>query len=852
MSKELRLAFALGGGTSLGAFSGSALSEAIKLAILRGQQSNNGEPYTKVTIDVFSGASAGALTLGLMLRSLAQPDSGDRAGEVRDGLQQKYGEEFTGPSSWTEEQREERRKDLVAAQLLQEQQKEVWSSVNLDGLLATDKSRDFLRHEGGLLDRGFIEEIARNAFKFEDGIDLSGRRLLGDRVLFAATLTSVTPILADAREELLGRNTGPQTEPPDREKPGYRVLADAVTSKYHTDLRVFDLHFEADGAAKRGELETPKNWYPCHPEDLAKEECWSAVAATALASGAFPIAFSPIPITRLESEHPKWPDDLKNFLASQNLQQSTTDGQELRPGGQESRTDDQEEAKYPFTYVDGGTFNNQPIREAFRLAAFMDSLNPEGTTQFDRRIIFIDSSIGSVDIPVRVPIHQEYFLEEPNVTRGLDGYAVRRRTTMDRLLPHVGSLLSAFFNEGRVIEADKVFTARNNFRLRDELLPLLLPALEASLTPALIKNLRDSIAKQLQARFGKKDEPAKVTLEAALHRILRKNESLRAKKEGVHDFVTADHPVADALWLKALLILLFDLMLDTADKDEHAEVIAIGPWDLENDEVIPLLSAKLFAFAGFMSEVAPEQAIDVGKFCAQTFLEATELIKKVDGDTASYNPINDDMLRAFNKDLEVGLGKLTARIEQIIRQSHLLNVFPGVDALLLSGLAAYIGSRIPELLLEKPATQTFEVRIRAHRQRLEFDGKGALGRDLGTTRLHHDGDLYLVTFLSRTVDGGYWDGPPEHVVDVTDGNGVTQRALQIHRNGVGPIGDRKFCTIELPDANHPAFREALALPHPVLLFELSDDHRRQDVPADEWKAWPGFSMLQGLEATLLS
>ena len=69
MGKELRLGFAMGGGVSLGTFSGAALSEAIKLLILHNQQ------YDKITIDVFSGASAGALTLVLMLRNLSHRTS---------------------------------------------------------------------------------------------------------------------------------------------------------------------------------------------------------------------------------------------------------------------------------------------------------------------------------------------------------------------------------------------------------------------------------------------------------------------------------------------------------------------------------------------------------------------------------------------------------------------------------------------------------------------------------------------------------------------------------------------------------------------------------------------------------
>jgi len=84
MSKTLKLGFAMGGGVSLGTFSGAALSETIKQAVLRaGYHSNdNGEEvfqeYDKVVIDVFAGASAGSMSLAIMLRGLAHQTPEER------------------------------------------------------------------------------------------------------------------------------------------------------------------------------------------------------------------------------------------------------------------------------------------------------------------------------------------------------------------------------------------------------------------------------------------------------------------------------------------------------------------------------------------------------------------------------------------------------------------------------------------------------------------------------------------------------------------------------------------------------------------------------------------------------
>ena len=72
MAGTLRIGFAMGGGVSLGTFNGAALTQALKLAILR-------SPYTRIEVDCFSGASAGAMSLAVLLRGLAQQTPEQRA-----------------------------------------------------------------------------------------------------------------------------------------------------------------------------------------------------------------------------------------------------------------------------------------------------------------------------------------------------------------------------------------------------------------------------------------------------------------------------------------------------------------------------------------------------------------------------------------------------------------------------------------------------------------------------------------------------------------------------------------------------------------------------------------------------
>ncbi|MBK8371027.1 MAG: patatin-like phospholipase family protein [Saprospiraceae bacterium] len=68
-SKKLKVCLAMGGGVSLGSYSGAALTEALKLLVLYGQD-KDGTQYESVEVDGMSGASAGSIALAIMMRCL--------------------------------------------------------------------------------------------------------------------------------------------------------------------------------------------------------------------------------------------------------------------------------------------------------------------------------------------------------------------------------------------------------------------------------------------------------------------------------------------------------------------------------------------------------------------------------------------------------------------------------------------------------------------------------------------------------------------------------------------------------------------------------------------------------------
>ncbi|MCP4292368.1 MAG: hypothetical protein GY780_11115, partial [bacterium] len=335
MGTQLRLGFAMGGGVSLGTFCGSALGEALKAVIIDGKD-KNGDPFDNIVVDVFSGASAGSMSLAIMLRNLVHRTPSQNS-KAKTALQQEFGSDFINLT-------QKKQRQLIAAQVVQDIQEEVWvREINLEKLM----SGPGMETTAGLVNRRAVEKIASRYLDFPEGVKLTGRQLLGNRVLFASTISNMTPIIADSRGEF------------EMHEVGYLGAADGMTSKIHRELRVFDLNFDDTTSTNRKQNEEhPGRWCRYHngPKnkdshngigDLRERRCWAKIAATSIASGAFPGAFEPVVLERRDYEfggkNGFWPKQ----LASRD--------------------------RHPFTYVDGGTFNNEPIREAFRMASFMDA-----------------------------------------------------------------------------------------------------------------------------------------------------------------------------------------------------------------------------------------------------------------------------------------------------------------------------------------------------------------------------------------------------------------------------------------------------------------------------------------------
>lgn len=151
--KRLKVAFAMGGGVSLGAFAGGAIAE-----VLRQLDRNlNRDRYASVEIDVLSGASAGGMTVGVLARSLADSaneSAADAVQRVHDNMHRAWVDDI----------------DIVA-------------------LIPDPEMND----RPSLLDRGAVDAIARKVFHWPEGSPPKPQ-YLGKRVCLGVTLLNYNGI----------------------------------------------------------------------------------------------------------------------------------------------------------------------------------------------------------------------------------------------------------------------------------------------------------------------------------------------------------------------------------------------------------------------------------------------------------------------------------------------------------------------------------------------------------------------------------------------------------------------------------------------------------------------------------
>ncbi len=541
--KPLKVAIVMGGGVSLGSFSGGALAGALRRIDREARKAD-----LEMQIDVLSGASAGALSLCVLLRKLAWPD-------------EPYDPEDED-SFWQAN--------------VEDPQHRAWvRGIGIQELAGKEGEA-----RGSLFSSAALEDLAREMMGWErapgDG-ELNPRGLLASRVHFLSTLMNLNgiPIVSDRLEE-------------------NPALVDAKAATLFKDARTFCLDVgraNGDGGREGGTEEADRAhggapWERAVHRSrsaLAEPGTWLEMAETALAAAAFPIAFQPRPISRRQGEFGSlWPwrpeDDGPAARA-------------LRNKLWLSPRDD-----FPFTYGDGGAFNNEPLREAMGLIRHVDGADRD---EFERLLLFIDPHLSGT-------AHDEYLtLHYP--TEISDGREVER-TLLQSLLGQAGPTVAAITGQAGfqdVREAD-----RTNERLawRGELRGIL-----RTLVDALPEEGTEALAEEVDGTLG---EALGVKGRASLARddygVEVERERVR-KEEGEEE---APAPGGGRDRLRHSLFALVDQVAGLRDR-RVVPVVAVGPLDPESSgevpQTIPLAGGFLRRFGGFLDEELRAHDFDWGK-----------------------------------------------------------------------------------------------------------------------------------------------------------------------------------------------------------------------------------------------
>jgi len=872
---KLKLAFAMGGGVSLGCFSGAALTESIKLALLRIAEGD--ADYDRVEIDVFSGASAGSLSLAIMLRALTWRTK-DEATAASQHLTKNYpGLEAAckdKPGLW---------ENLVAAQVAQDLQNRAWvQSIDLDQLLGGGdrKRRESLRYAPGLLDSEAVYRIARALLLPPASGVLWDRCLLADRCLYASTLTSLTPFVVNAKTAF---------QSSDGSLPGLR---DALESRMHKDMRIFDLLFtkkltqaqanklealqkdlalaaeqQADASAQVVEHavlhgmaaqpahpaaihppsvkgpEFPPRWFRLH-DGSSKEgvawnyqeaRSWATIAATAIASGAFPGAFAPAVLERFAWEY-GW--NSKDPLSE--LSQRSSWPQILK---------DSREEQHHFAYIDGGVFNNEPVREAFRLVSFADQREDEA---FLRRVLYVDPSVGPENTPLQVPALVEFRTGKGGLFDLYSPEAGALRTSLPRIVDLIGNLVSVLVHQGRTREADSVLATRGGFKARDHF---------RTQVRELVKNLDPTLAQQLwvqlsagcnlflKQRAADLIPPGDGSAAGELKRILRElklthlTPSVDAYIQS--GFANADFVAHQADWLWAHVSMYFDLTLGLEGKNEDALLIAITPYQqtAPNKALVPLklLGAPISAFAGFMSRAARDFDFEAGRYAASLFLNLTTAPPRLDPANTQWRLTqrrspSPALREQYERDLLRGILDLGTRVEDVLKNG-LSRVLVG-PALGLLNWKAKAEELVPKLVVERFENVVTDLDLDQGIEfillcpddiSLELDAKGWLDRDAAEKQIYFGGTMKrcLATWSRFDKASETWLGGAVHA----------GTRLHIDRKGLR-LGH--WAIVGLPDKRQweELLKKARPYLRPVAILDISlhkPSGRSKTIPAKHWE-----------------
>lgn len=644
----------MGGGVSLGTFSGAALTESLKLLLLFGRD-GDGNEYSGIEVDSMSGASAGSIALAIMLRALLDYKSVlgradyNSKGEVIKDLEKQY------PILVANSKQRRKLEDLIALQVAQKLQEKIWvNDLTIDKLIDGTLSRDPNPDEAfGLLDRDQISKMVERYFYTNiENISQDTLRVVNkERFLFACSLSNLTPIQSPAvmnryreTEAYAGR---PYTH--------VKNLLTSVSSFEHAEVRVIDFVFkdlvDDKKSDKRwltfGNKEIIDNLDEQIKFDIKDTASWKVLAASAIACGAFPVGFQPLLLKRYKQEFGgSWPNKFDNL--NKQISKDEVMNKSYIDGGIKL-----DYSSFNFAYVDGGTFNNEPIKEAFKLAYFQDFHDPKSEeNDYDRIVLFVDPIVRTSD-----PLFQQSTYHSITSKLKDNKTQYKENSEFSKLFSVVSSLIGMLNRQGSIKEEHKVDRFIENQILNNQLQMYLANSgtryddgnntlfetsvakiehyLKSGIIPSGTRKIEVYLSR-LTNRFaqdavGNKKFIFKNIKGTSSENIKNLIDALKVNEYDLKKSLGLIPPIKTGIgntdqkilndFLQLFLLALGDVGLNTLGKDSSAVRVGITPHNIETDKVVKLPGTEMFAFGGFMDRKTREYGFQYGRLCAHNILE---------------------------------------------------------------------------------------------------------------------------------------------------------------------------------------------------------------------------------------
>ncbi|RLC07973.1 MAG: hypothetical protein DRI24_24065 [Deltaproteobacteria bacterium] len=420
---------------------------------------------------------------------------------------------------------------------------------------------------------------------------------------------------------------------------------------------------------------------------------------------------------------------------------------------------------------------------------------------------------------------------------------MKRRTSLDRLLPLAGSLFTAITNESRVIEADKVFQTRDRFQIRSMIREELAVTLTTDPEPSSLSGLMEKLGGLLELDGNQEMIPTGASsLAGEIRRVIVEEgnqgsplETLRKKTtEEILAFSTdpgSSPPEEWGAWLRALNYVAVDRVMKLEGKLERSQLVAISPATDPTDpgQMHELPGHMINGFGGFMSELAGEHEVEVARYCTQLFLQAAHRIRE------ERLPKLPDFSRnrpRFLRDLREGLEAVENRLVELLADSHM----DLVGRLPIGVLRYFVQGKLTRLAKEESPSESCELRLQVPNMNYEFDGGGLADTDLKPRKIA--GKYYLITYGTyRRDENKPWTGP--HILG-------KKQIMRVDRDRKGVRSDKGFCRVDLPAKG--LVTKGRSLPHPIWVARIKGSDEGERVGSSRWKLING---VEGLDRNLL-